>query len=304
MSIDAAMRDACAAVEIVPPARPQPGRWVQCPVVGKRKSNGSGRVLIFDDERGGLVWNWATGQQQRFTVEGPAGANEVRAPRPDPEKERRLARERQQIEQTCQGIVRACRQEPHPYLAAKGFPAERGLVLDDPREHMPEGDLGWRMKAAVPAGEGPFLIVPGRIGRSVATVQFITAEGVKKNILGGQMGGASHRIATGREAWVSEGIATALSVRAALRLLGRSATVLSAFSAQNVSAVAGGISGAIIAADNDRPIEMLGGLGTGEYWARKSGCRWVQPPALGDWNDYHAEHGLRAVAIALREAPG
>ena len=303
MSLHDAMERACAEVDIVPPARPQPGRWVQCPVVGKRKSNGSGRVLVFDDGRGGIVWNWATGQQQRFSVTGPAGVNEIRTPQPDLEKRRRLARERQQIEQTCLSIVRACRHEPHPYLRRKGFPEEICLVLDDPREHMPGDDLGWRMKRGLPDNDGPFLIVPGRIGGRVTTVQFITAEGAKKNILGGQMGGAAHRIATGRETWVCEGVATALSVRAALRLLGRSATVLCAFSAQNVSAVAAAISDAVIAADHDRPIDALGGLGTGEYWARKSGCRWIQPPEPGDWNDHHQTHGLRAVAVLLREVP-
>lgn len=298
MTLHDAMLDACAAVRIEPPRQTHPGKWVQCPVVGKAPSNRSGRVLIFDDGRGGLAWNWATGEQQRFTVGGDVTSST--APRPDPEKERQHERERQEVARICDAIVRACRREAHPYLAAKGFPAEEGLVIDAPRDVLPPTDMGWRIKQALPAG-WPLLVVPGRIAKQVTTVQFITPDGEKKNILGGRMGGAAHRIATGRETWVCEGIATALSVRAALRLLGRSATVLSAFSAQNVSAVASGLHGAIIAADNDKPIPAFDGLGTGEHWARRSGRTWVMPPERGDFNDHHQAHGLRAVAMLLRE---
>lgn len=117
-------------------------------------------------------------------------------------------------------------------------------------------------------------------------------------------GGASHRIATGRLPVVCEGIATAMSVRAALRLLSLSASVFSAFSASNVAKVAAGIAGAWIAADNDKPIEALGNLGTGEFYAAQSGCKWTMPPELGDFNDLHMAQGLRAVALHLRGGGG
>jgi len=132
-------------------------------------------------------------------------------------------------------------------------------------------------------------------------VQFIGADGAKKNLAGGAMGGSAHRIATGVETWVFEGIATAMTVRAALAMLGRSASIYCAFSASNAAAVGKTLPGAILGVDNDKPLEQFGGLGTGEYYARKSGLRWIMPPSLGDWNDYHQAHGLRAVALALRE---
>lgn len=300
MSIHDAMKDACAAVGIQPPRKTMPGRWIASPVVGKSPANTSGRVLIHDDGQGGIAWNWATGQQQSFRVGREAGKPAPRRER-DPDAERRAEAERQDVENIAAAIVRGCQQATHPYLARKGFPDELGLVVNDPRAMMPDTPLGRRLAAAVPEAEGPMLIVPGRIGRTITTVQFITPDGVKKNILGGRMGGAAHRIATGRETWVCEGIATALSVRAALRLLGRSATVLSAFSASNVAKVASSIPGAIIGADNDRPVDAFDGLGTGEFYARKAGGPWVQPPALGDWNDHHAAEGLRSVALLLRE---
>ena len=65
--------------------------------------------------------------------------------------------------------------------------------------------------------------------------------------------------------------------------------------------MAEGIPGALIAADHDKPIPDFGGLGTGEFYARRTGRKWAMPPAMGDWNDLHQSEGLRAVAIHLRE---
>ena len=92
------------------------------------------------------------------------------------------------------------------------------------------------------------------------------------------------------------------SLEDALRLLGRPATVLSAFSAGNVGKVASGLHGSVVAADHDAPNDGLGGLGAGEYYARKSGRAWAMPPVVGDWNDLHQAEGLRAVALHLKEA--
>lgn len=299
MMLDQPLRDACRAIGIEVPRRIEPGRWTASPVEGKARSNTSGRVMVNPDGRSGVAWNHATGEHQRFWIgkeDGEAAPTRER----DLEAERRAEAERQEVEAICARMIAAAKPEKHDYLRRKGFPDEIGLVLDHPRDLLPESPLGERIAWAMPQSDGPLLIVPGRIGKRVTTLQFIAADGTKKNILGGTMGGACHRIATGRETWVCEGIATALSVRAALRLLGRPATVLCAFSAANVGKVASGIPGAIIAADHDRPVETLGGLGTGEYYARRSGCQWVQPPALGDFNDTHQAEGLRAVAVHLR----
>lgn len=301
MSIQDAMHDACRSVGIEPPRRTKIGEWVRCPVVGKGRSNSSGRVLIFDDEKGGIAFNWVSGQQQRFKADGLAGPGEVRAPRRDPEAERLDRERRQTAEAASAEMVSACAQEPHSYLAAKGFPEETGLVLENPFRFIPDGEFFDGMRYQLRQMAGPFLIVPGRIAKRVVTVQLIDTAGAKLNMKAAPMKGAAHRIATGRETWVCEGIATALSVRAALRLLGRPATVLSAFSAANVATVAGGLSGSIIAADHDKPLEQLHGKGTGEFYAAKSGRVWVQPPTIGDFNDMHMSDGLRAVALRLRE---
>lgn len=305
MSLTEALNAACAMVGLEPPKRtPTPGRWTRTDTLGKN-GKGDGSVLIFDDRTGGIAWNHQTSKRHRFTL-GAAGATQR-----DPEAERRARQreaeheaERQLVARVCADIVANCKQEPHPYLKKKGFPDEIGLVCDDPRPHFPATRFGSMLAKALPESPGPFLIIPGRIDGKITTVQFITPDGAKKNILRGAQGGAFHRIATGRDTWVCEGIATALSVRAALRLLGASATVLSAFSASNVASVAERLPGARIASDHDKPIETLDNLGAGEFYARRSRRPWTMPPSLGDFNDMHVALGLRAVALHLREALG
>lgn len=307
LSLDEAMRRACDAVKVSPPKRRcSPGRWTRTDSLGKNGKNDAA-VLIDDDQQGGFVYNYQTAQGQKFRVDGandnrPADPMiEIRRRERDAEREA----ERRHVERICADLVQGCRTDVHPYLKAKGFPEEPGLVCDDPRQFFPSGRFGDMLAHALPEGQGPFLIIPGRVGKAITTVQFITPDGAKKNILRGVMSGAAHRIATGRDTWVCEGIGTAMTVRAALRLLGASVTVLSAFSASNVGQVAEAIAGSRIAADHDKPVETLDWKGAGEFYARRSGRQWTMPKQLGDdFNDLHQREGLRAVALHLREALG
>lgn len=304
MTLIDAMHSACAAVGIEPPRRTKVGQWVQTPVIGKGRSNGSGRVMVNSDGKTGVAWNHVTGCHMRFSEVGTADNTNVPPPKRDMEAERRQAEEHAEVARICERIVKACEPGPHPYLVGKGFPDEAGLVIEDLRPLIPDHPLGRDIIYRLPEGAGPWLIIPGRIGQQITTVQIIGPDGAKKNIYRGKMTGAAHRIATGRETWVCEGIATALTVRAALRLLGRSATVYSAFSAANVAKVAQRHEGSIIAADHDKPLEQLHGKGTGEFYAEQAGHVWTQPEALGDFNDMMASDGLRAVALHLREVRG
>lgn len=300
-TLEEAVREACAAAEVKPPKRRLvPGQWVRSDTLG-RNGKDDASILIFDDQRGGIVWNHQTSVNHRFRIGGRGEVRTAPISRPDPERERRRQAEQQEVRRICETIVQAARQEEHPYLASKGFPDQLGLVCHNLRDLLPASRLGEAIARALPESTGPLMIVPGRIGKTLTTVQFIASDGTKKNILRGRMGGACHRIATGRDTWVCEGIATALSVRAALRLLGRSATILSAFSASNVERVANGIADAIIAADHDNPVEAFDGKGAGEFHAARSGRQWIMPPAMGDFNDMHQREGLRAVALHLRE---
>ena len=306
-SLDEAVAQACASVGIEPPKRRLvPDVWVRTDTKGKN-GKGDGSVKLDVDLKGGTAMNYQTGLHQRFRLGVASNDNRPVDPRiaeQRREREREIEAERRLVERICGMIVAGCREDRHAYFDKKGFPDELGLVHDDPRQCFPQSRFGEALGRALPEGGGPFLIIPGRVDGKLVTVQFITPEGMKKNILKGAMNGASHRIATGRDTWVCEGIGTALSVRAALRVLGVNATVLSAFSASNVGKVAEGISGARIAADHDKPVETLDNQGAGEFYARRSSRKWIMPADLGDFNDLHMRDGLRAVALRLREALG
>lgn len=306
LSLSDAVNQACAAVGIEPPKkRLVPGVWVRTDTKGKNGKNDAA-VLLNPDLSSGVAHNYQTAQTSGFRI-GQAGNDNAPTPWRDPERERQQEAERREVERICAAVIAGCREDRHAYFDKKGFPEEVGLVCDDPREFFPAGRFGEALARALPAkpcATTPYLIIPGRLNGKLVTVQFITTTGEKKNILKGQMGGAFHRIATGRDTWVCEGIATALTVRAALKMLGANATVLSAFSASNVGKVAEAIIGSRIAADNDKPVETLENRGAGEFYARRSGRKWVMPPELGDWNDHHQRHGLRATALLLREALG
>ena len=57
MTLDDAMRAACASVGIVPPSVPPvPGRWKRTNTL-ERNDKGDASVLIFDDMRGGVAFN-------------------------------------------------------------------------------------------------------------------------------------------------------------------------------------------------------------------------------------------------------
>lgn len=309
LSLDEAVRQACNAVGIEPPKRKLvSGVWVRTDAKGKNGRNDAA-VLLNDDRVSGIAYNYQTAQGQPFRIgylTRSVNDNDPALARRMAQRDREEEALRRQVEGICAAIVAGCREDRHAYFDKKGFPDEIGLVCDDPRQFFPSGRFGDALERSLPDSEGkPLLIVPGRIGSKIVTVQFITVTGAKKNILKGQMSGAFHRIATGRDTWVCEGIGTALTVRAALRMLGANATVLSAFSASNVGKVAEGIPGSRVAADHDKPVEGLENKGAGEFYARRSGRKWIMPPQLGDdFNDMHRREGLRAVALHLREALG
>ena len=306
LSLDEAVRQACDAVGIEPPKRKLvSGVWVRTDAKGKNGRNDAA-VLLNDDRVSGIAYNYQTARGQPFRIGDLTKSDNDNDPalaRRIAERDREEEALRRQVEDICAAIVSGCREDRHAYFDKKGFPDEVGLVCDDPRQFFPRGRFGEALERSLPDSEGkPLLIVPGRLGHKIVTVQFITVSGAKKNILKGQMGGAFHRIATGRNTWVCEGIGTALTVRAALRMLGANATVLRAFSASNVGKVAESIPQSCVAADNDKPVEGLENKGAGEFYARRSGRKWIMPPERGDWNDYHMKHGLRATALLLREA--
>lgn len=172
-------------------------------------------------------------------------------------------------------LISEAKIDAHPYLAAKGFPAQAGLV--------------W----------GSTLLVPmwdfRNYGKELFSVQSIAADGSKKFLPGGRAKGAVHMIGSHAEYWHCEGYATALSVVEGLRRLCRKATAVVSFSAGNLTHVASQMGG-IVVADNDAS-------GAGEAAALATGLAWVMPPDVGtDANDLHQARGIEALADLMRIA--
>jgi phage/plasmid primase-like uncharacterized protein len=177
-------------------------------------------------------------------------------------------------------MVKRAALDVHPYLKAKGFPDEKGLVLD---------------------GE---LLIPMRDFTHYArlnSLQRIAADGSKLFLPCGKARGSVFFIGplVPHERWLVEGYATGLSVRAALRELHREAQVIVCFSASNLAHVGRLVKAlrpkAYVFADNDKS-------GAGVKAAEETGLQWCTAPDEGmDANDYHAKHGVRALAKLLRE---
>jgi putative DNA primase/helicase len=238
-----------------------------------RKQNGSYRTDGFR----GWVKNWETGETAIWRI-----AREVRRtspPKPLPSLAQRRAEEDARAETAAkvaaQKIAKA-KAETHPYLDRKGFPKTLGLVYEG------------------------LLLVPARIGNRVVSLQEIAEDGTKKNLPGGRMSGASFTIGSGLREVLCEGYATGLSIKAALSGLCLPARVTCCFSAANVATLAERWRHAVVVADNDKPVAQFGGLGTGEFYARKTGLPWAMPPALAtDANDFHLSGGLPALQRLL-----
>ena len=240
---------------------------------------------------------------------------EPKRPRMTPEEKRRRAqramrererarRRQQQAMVMAHEMVRSATLDTHPYLAAKGFPEAQALVL---------------------AGA---CLVPMRDARTGAlySLQEIHPDGTKRFLPGGRAKGTVHRLGRHVTRWYCEGLATGLSVRAALQRLYRRDEVIVCFSAHNVAEVARGNGRAsYVVADHDlwtctnpdcrakwdgtwpQTLCLVCGSArvvepAGERYARATGLPYWMPPGAGtDANDFHQAHGVDALADELRE---
>jgi putative DNA primase/helicase len=164
----------------------------------------------------------------------------------------------------------------HPYLKRKGFEEEPGNVYV-------KETLG-------------FLIIPMRIGSQLVGAQVISEDGDKKFLYGQRTKGAEFVFDNKGPHILTEGYATALSVRAAMKALKMRYTIHVCFSAQNLLHVSQGLAECFIVADNDESQ-------TGERMAKKSGKPFWMPPTVGqDFNDMHQEVGLFKASQELGKA--
>lgn len=189
------------------------------------------------------------------------------------------ARRQQESAQKAEWIMSEAKADTHPYLAYKGFPDERAMVVGDD------------------------LIIPMRdiTGKRVQGMQYVTLEDNewKKLFLPGQKStGAVFMIGPeAPETILCEGYATGLSIALAVRKMSLKIRVACCFSAHNIQVVAPMIKGRkFVFADNDKS-------GTGQRTAEETGLPWVMSDKEGeDANDLHRRAGIMAVMKKIHEA--
>jgi putative DNA primase/helicase len=248
----------------------------RCPTqLHPKKTNGTYRT----DGARGWAKNWETGELVSWRAAEREAWRRRTPPTPLPSLAARRAEEAAKAAfaaKVAQHKISQAVAETHPYLDRKGFPKMLGLVY--------EGRL----------------LVPARIDGQVSSLQEIAADGTKKNLPGGRISGACFTIGSGRLEVLCEGYATGQSIRAALAAMHLPARVTCCFSASNVATVAERHRHAVVIADNDRPVTQFNGLGTGEFYARRTGLPWAMPPDVGtDANDLHLSDGLPALQCLL-----
>ena len=178
-----------------------------------------------------------------------------------------------------EATLRAAKLSEHIYLKIKGFPEEKGLVLEDK------------------------LLIPMRNVRTNKLQGYQSihwdpqARRYEKKMLYGMQAKNAVLYLGNRnveETWLVEGYATGLSVRNALRSIGSPAAVVVTFSATNLIQVADQIPGRrLIFADNDESK-------AGEKAATQTGLPWVMADQVGwDANDLHFEKGLFEVVSKI-----
>ena len=215
----------------------------------------------------------------------------------DREKERREIERKHMANIWCAQVARdmisKAAMREHSYLADKGFPKHKWLVLESyEMTANPYVDYSYRPKPFI-ADE--LLVIPIRDKNgNLQSVQTIDAEGKKKFLSGGQVGGGSFSLGErGGKRCVVEGYATALSVRQALNVIfPRNNQVVVGFSAANIPN---------LVRRRDRVLADNDPNGIGKKYAEQSKCKWTVPPEVGmDANDYHQQNGLEALVQLVR----
>lgn len=179
-------------------------------------------------------------------------------------------------------ILKRASMKSHAYLDLKGFPDEKGFVIDDflfiPMRNVVTNDLqGFQSIRWLP--------VDRKYEKKMLT-------GMKAKNAVYWMGDRQ-----AQEIWLVEGYATGLSVRKALRSVGNQAAVVVTFSAMNLVQVAPQIGGRrFVFADNDESH-------TGQKAAEETGLPWVMAEETGwDANDLHLRKGLFSVVAKIMES--
>jgi len=183
----------------------------------------------------------------------------------------------QEAKAKADSIISNCQLGTHPYLKAKGFEEEEGLIYARDSEKL--------------------LVVPMRVAGLIVGCQLIDESGDKKFLYGQRTSLAEFVIDNQGPHILCEGYATGLSVRKVLKHMKRKYTIHVCFSAHNVKKIAESLKPdpIVVIADNDAS-------GTGERIAKEIGAPyWISPVVGEDFNDAHKRQGLLKSGLSLTQ---
>lgn len=293
-------RDTIARAGLVPPGNIEPGAIHRFPGVGKSNGNTAGWCKLFDDQRGGVFGDFASGFAEHWqaTHDGPAPTAEQRAAfRRQVEAARAEAAAKREAEhaeaaERARRIWEAAKPAPadHPYLAKKGIGAHGLRLADDGR-----------------------LTVPLRAGGELRSLQFIGADCGKRFLPGGRIAGCYASIGEAEGAAVlciAEGYATGASIHEATGY-----PVACAMNCGNLEPVARALRAKfpdlriVICADDDARTQGNPGLTNATDAAHAVGGIVAvpdfgndRPEDVTDFNDLHKVRGLDAVRQRIAKA--
>lgn len=248
-----------------------PHKWVSTPTEDHPKKR-NGRYKFLGDV--GWVQNWATmPKPSMWKSDSPtrslATYQAIRNADQEREEEARRAAAK------AGWILKTSNIGHHLYLESKGFPDETGHIWENEGQRL--------------------LVIPMRIGDTLAGVQLIDHEGKKKFLRGQRTKGAFFKIDAKGIPIFCEGYATALSVRAVMKLIKIRYCIYVCFSAGNIKTVADSVFGGIVIADNDPN-------GVGEQAARDTNKPYWLSDSIGeDFNDYHHRVGDFRASQSLKK---
>jgi phage/plasmid primase-like uncharacterized protein len=264
----------CRAHGIIIDTPPPIGQWKRFPTEDHpRKRNGA--VKFMGDHA--FVQNHATDTEVSiWSGEGVSESQKRDYARIAKEAEAERVRMQAAAASTAASIMKQCQFAKHPYLASKGFPDEEGNVWVKDGQRL--------------------LIIPMRIDGALVGCQIIDEEGGKKFLYGQRTAHAEFIFNNKGHHILCEGYATALSVRAAMKVLRRRYTLHVCFSAGNMKKIASSLGEGLVVADNDESR-------TGERTAQEIGWPyWLSDKVGEDANDTHQRLGLFKFSQSLHKS--
>ena len=238
-------------------------RWVRVPTADKPHSKNGAYIY---DGQSGAVQNWAIHEK-------PVSWHDKNK-KHDPQLAARKAKasvdhesKQKQAAGKAAWILKQCVKQAHSYMDKKGFPNEKVNVWNG------------------------MMVIPMRIDNHLTGIQLISEDGKKTFLTGQKNKGSSAIIDAKGKVILCEGVATAMSIRRALKAVRTRYTIVICFSASNILEISKAYPDCVIVADNDA---------VGTRVAKQSGKIFCVPPGAGeDFNDYEVRVGAKVAGEFL-----